>query len=177
MSANTLPDITRRGYSIRGLANWLLDYADELNRPITNMALNKLLFFAYEEYLVRFRTILTNAKIEAWEHGPVFREVYQSFKCHGDRPITGRASFFSTQTMKVEESVVDISPADEARLKTAIAPLMRLSAARLRNMSHIEGGAWHQVWWYQGHANPGMEITPNLILMGRYTKGSVDENS
>jgi uncharacterized phage-associated protein len=176
MNADTPSMINRRGYSIRGLANWLLDYADELNLPITNMALNKLLFFAYEEYLVRFGTVLTNAKIEAWEHGPVFREVYQSFKCHGDRPITARASFFSTQTMKVEKSVADISPVDESTLKAALAPLMHLSAARLRNLSHVEGGAWHQVWWYQGHANPGMEITPNQILRGRRKKGSVDEN-
>lgn len=157
----------QRGYSVRGLANWILDYADELGLPITNMALNKLLYFAYEESLARSGVLITNAKIEAWEHGPVFREVYQAFKDNGDRPIRSRASFFSPATMQVETSTVSISPADASVLKTVLAPLMPLSAASLRHRSHIEGGAWHRVWWYQGHANPGMEITPDQILSSR----------
>lgn len=157
----------QRGYSVRGLANWILDYADELGLPITNMALNKLIFFAYEESLARLNVMLTNAKIEAWEHGPVFREVYQAFKDNGDRPIRNRAAFFSPTTMTVETSTVTLSRADEAVLKAVLAPLMPLSAARLRHRSHVEGGAWHRVWWYQGHANPGMEITPDQILSSR----------
>jgi uncharacterized phage-associated protein len=168
MSALPILDTNRRGYSVRGLANWILDYADELGVPITNMALNKLVFFAYEDILLRSGVALTNAKIEAWEHGPVFREIYQSFKDHGDRPITSRASFFSPQTMTVEKSALQLTAADDAIIKAALTPLMSLSPAKLRQLSHVAGGAWHRVWWYRGHANPGMEITPELILASRY---------
>src|SRR5436853_5755481 len=94
--------LRRAEHSIRGLANWILDFADEVEIDITNMALNKLAFFAYEAYLLRKRTILTNAKIEAWEHGPVFREIYQDFKAWGDKPIRGRCSFYSVETDAVE---------------------------------------------------------------------------
>lgn len=156
--------LQRRGYSVRGLANWVLDYAAELKLPVTNMALNKLVYFAYERSLLRRGMILTNAKIEAWDHGPVFREVYQAFKSFADRPITSRASFFSIQTGAVEESVVDLSEDDASFLRNALRELVPLSASKLRELSHIEGGAWHQVWCYDGHANPGMEITPDLIL-------------
>jgi uncharacterized phage-associated protein len=153
-----------RGYSVRGLANWILDYAAELKLPVTNMALNKLVYFAYERSLIARGTILTNAKIEAWDHGPVFREVYQSFKSFADKPIISRASFFSVQSGALEESVADLSLDDAAFLRSALRDLIPLSASRLRELSHIEGGAWHQVWCYDGHANPGMEITPELIL-------------
>lgn len=154
----------RCGHSVRGLANWILDYAAELGLPITNMALNKLVYFAYESTLLRHGKIVTNAKIEAWDHGPVFREVYQAFKSFGDRPITARASFFSTRTGDVETSVAKLTDEDAAFLRKGLHDLMSLSASRLRELSHIPGGAWHRVWCYDGHANPGMEITPELIL-------------
>ncbi|WP_156397266.1 MULTISPECIES: Panacea domain-containing protein [unclassified Sphingomonas] len=153
--------------SIRGLANWLLDYADSRGLLLTNMALNKLLFFAYEALLLHKGIVLTNAKIEAWEHGPVFREIYQAFKKFEDKPIRDRARFFSAKSGKEEVSSVSLSESDEATLRDSIEPLIRLSASRLREISHVEGGAWHQVWWYDGHANPGMEITPELIVAAR----------
>lgn len=82
------------GYSVRGIANWILDEADARKLPVTNMALNKLTYFLYESYLINFGAVVTKARIEAWEHGPVFREIYQAFKKYGDKPIKGRATFF-----------------------------------------------------------------------------------
>ena len=154
----------RRGYSVRGLANWVLDFADEQRRPVSNMALNKLVFFACERLLVERGALLTNAKIEAWEHGPVFREIYQSFKDCDDHPIRSRSRFFSAATGTMELATVHMHGADEAAVKAALSPLLSLSASRLRAISHIEGGAWHRVWWHEGDANPGMEITPALLL-------------
>lgn len=156
--------LDRAGYSVRGLANWLLEYAESVGATHTNMGLNKLLFFAVEAMLVRKYRLLTNAKIEAWEHGPVFREVYQSFKRHGDKPINGRASFYSSALGTMEESHVTLLPEDEALLRSALAPLIHKSASELRAISHLPHGAWHHVWWYDGYANPGMEITPELII-------------
>lgn len=154
----------RRGYSVRGLANWILDLADEQGYPVSNMALNKLVFFACERLLVERRALLTNAKIEAWEHGPVFREIYQSFKECADRPIRLRARFFSAATGTMELASVQLRQDDEAAITDAIVPLLSLSASRLRAISHVECGAWHRVWWHEGDANPGMEITPALLL-------------
>jgi uncharacterized phage-associated protein len=164
---NMVPDpesIERRGYSIRGLANWILDYAAELGVPVTNMALNKLAFFALERMLVERQVLLTNARIEAWEHGPVFREIYQSFKDCGDGAISSRSKFFSPPTATFKTVHVELQPEDEALLRDALLPLIPLTASRLRAISHGEGGAWHRVWWHDGEANPGMEITPALLL-------------
>lgn len=154
----------RRAYSVRGLANWILDLADTRALPITNMALNKLAFFAYERMLLERNTLLTNAKIEAWEHGPVFREIYQAFKRFDDKPITDRAKFFSPATGSVELVQLEMMSDDEALLTAVLSSLLPLSASRLRALSHIEGGAWHRVWWHDGEANPGMEITPDVLI-------------
>ena len=166
--------LSRLGYSVRGLANWILDYADELKLTVSNMALNKLVYFAFEKMLLEKQAIITDAKIEAWEHGPVFREIYQSFKLFGDRPITNRAEFYSVETGLVESVHLDADVETEAYLKAVLLPLMTLSASKLREISHVPGGAWHRVWCYEGHANPGMEITPTEIIEAASERGSVN---
>lgn len=162
--ASNQMEIVERELSVKALGNWILSYADRLGVEITNMALNKLVFFLYERVLIEKRQILTNAKIEAWEHGPVFREIYHSFKEHGDKPIKSRARSFSPKTRTLEVVESRFASDDEAYFEEVLAPYVKLSAARLREISHIENGPWHKVWWYEGEANPGMEITPNVIL-------------
>lgn len=166
---NALPKL---GHSVRGIANWILDYADTLGFSVTNMALNKLVFFAFEKVLVENGALLTDAKIEAWDHGPVFREIYHSFKSYSDKPIKGRIEFYSIDTGKSEVAVADVGEPLAETLRETIRPLLPLSASRLRNLSHIEGGAWHQVWCHDGYANPGMEITPELVLDAARERGT-----
>ena len=151
-------------YSVRGLANWILDFAESRGHGLTNMAINKLVFFAYEAVLLKHGRKLTTAKIEAWDHGPVFRELYQDFKRHEHRPISSRASFYSVASGNTEISKIDLAPEDEAEIVRTLESLIGLTASQLRELSHVEGGAWHRVWGYDGYANPGMEITPQTIL-------------
>lgn len=157
-------DPQQLGHSVRGLANWVLDFADQHGARHTNMGINKLVFFAIEALLIEQGVLLTNAKIEAWEHGPVFRELYQSFKKYGNGYIAGRASRFSAVKNEFEEARIQLDAAEEAALQKALLPLIHKSAAELRALSHKPGGAWHKVWWYEGHANPGMEISPALLI-------------
>ena len=161
----------RLRYSVRGLANWILDLSSNRGFEVTNMALNKLIYFAIERALIEKRILLTDARIEAWDHGPVLREVYHSCKANGDKPIVDRISFYSVDTQKVETSSVVLPPDLSDFLEDTLEPLLPLNASRLRNMSHVEGGAWHQVWCHEGYANPGMEITPELILSAAVSKG------
>ena len=173
-SSTTAP-IKRLRYSVRGLANWILDFAERSGFAVSNMALNKLIFFAIEKVLIEKRELLTDARIEAWDHGPVFREVYHSFKQNGDKPIENRISFYSVDSQKVETSSVELPEEISELLEGALLPLLPLSASRLRNLSHVEGGAWHQVWSYDGYANPGMEIKPELILSAAGVEGILDD--
>lgn len=163
--------LIRLGYSVRGLANWILDLSDRLSFPITNMALNKLVFFSIEKILVEKGALLTDAKIEAWEHGPVIRELYHNFKAYGEKPIKTRAEFYSVDTGKTEISSTSLTKDDAILLEDFLRPLLPLSASRLRNLSHIKDGAWHRVWCHDGYANPGMEITPELILLAASERG------
>lgn len=151
-------------YSVKELANWVLDYAESMGGDLSNMALNKLVYFAYEYALREHGRKLTAAKIEAWDHGPVFREIYSSFKKYGSDPITSRASRYNTGTNTVDTVSPSLAPEDEAIIVSAIGPLIRLPAYILRELSHDVGGAWDKVWNHSCSSNPGMEITDDLIL-------------
>ena len=151
-------------YSVKALANWVLDYAGRSGEQPTNMALNKLVYFAYEFALKSTGRKLTNAKIEAWDHGPVFREVYSAFKKFGADPITERATWYNTGTNEVETVVPAIDPDDELLMIKALGPLIRLPAYILRELSHDASGPWAAIWHHDTSSNPGMEITDDIIL-------------
>lgn len=151
-------------YSVRSLANWLLDYAEANGHRLSNMALNKLIYFAYEHALVTYGRKLTNAKIEAWDHGPVFREVYHDFKRFGAAPIAGRAKAYDPQTDALVVASPEIDPDDQEIIKEAIQDLVRLPASTLRDISHARGGPWDLTWNHAGDVNPGMHISDDLIV-------------
>jgi uncharacterized phage-associated protein len=133
------------------------------------MSLNKLLYFCYEEYLHRTGLKLTSAKVEAWDHGPVFREIYRDFKQYGSENITGRAKRFNATLNILEVAEPEIAPPDASFLAAVVDPLMRLPAFILREVSHAHGGAWDKVWNHTTSSNPGMEITDDLILNSHVT--------
>ena len=54
---------------------------------ITNLKLQKVLYFAQAYYLAKLGRALFSDKIEAWEYGPVIPNVYHTFKSKGSDPI------------------------------------------------------------------------------------------
>jgi uncharacterized phage-associated protein len=174
-STKSQTDFARKEISVRALANWILDYADRLGESVSNMSLNKLIYFTYEEILKTENSILTNAKIEAWQHGPVFREVYHSFKAHDDRPIKSRAKFFDISSERATVVKYHFDEEFQSFLEAFLKPLIPLTASRLRAMSHEVGGAWHSVWMHDGHANPGMEITAEIVRGAQLRKEAYSE--
>lgn len=151
-------------YSVKQIANWILDYADRRGLTLSNMSLNKLVYFAYEYALVTSGRKITGAKIEAWDHGPVFREIYSSFKKFGSDDITDRATRYNPITNSVEMVEPDIAPEDEKIIIEALEPMIRLPAFILREISHDDQGPWSSVWHHTASSNPGMEITDDIIL-------------
>ena len=55
-------------------ATYLLYIMGEVFDDLTNMKLNKLLYFAQGYYLKKYGRPLFDNAIEAWEHGPVVPE-------------------------------------------------------------------------------------------------------
>ena len=82
-------------YDVDKIANWFIwyneyirDFENEDTDDITNMKLQKLLFYAQSAFLAIKGVPLFNNNILAWEHGPVIPEIYDKFKINGNKGIT-----------------------------------------------------------------------------------------
>lgn len=148
---------------VRVIANLVLDRADELAVGVSNMALNKIVYFVHCDHLLETGDPLVTAKIEAWQHGPVFREIYHEFKKWEKGDIKSRAQKIDPFTGEVEVATATFGAGELARIVGMIDRYIHFSAAHLRALSHRDGGPWDRVWDHSGRANPGMRISNELI--------------
>lgn len=152
------------GYDPRGIANYLLDYADKKSRPVTHMALQKILYFCHGWFLAKHNKPLLSEPAEAWSHGPVYKSVYRSFKAAKRESISFRAKALNFGSGKSE---IVVSPLDEEAsqfIENIFDVYSQYTAAQLRNMTHEIDGPWHQVCEKaKGKAVPGMRIPDALI--------------
>lgn len=151
------------GFDSRAVANALLDIAEGMQIEISNLSLNKIMFFAHTEYLLRFDEKLVQDSFEAWQFGPVLPVIYHQFKKNGDRPIGNRATFICHKTgedrifsWECLENHVDI-------LSSVLNQYGRMSSYALVQLSHIRGGPWDKVWNASSDHEFGMCIPDHLI--------------
>jgi uncharacterized phage-associated protein len=151
-------------FDVRAIANFVLDQADNRQFEVTNMALNKIVYFVHCDFLLEKKFPLVGAKIEAWQHGPVFREVYHEFKQWNDSPIFGRATKINVETGEVAKATADFDAELSCYLASLVDRYIGFTASQLRAISHRDGGPWAKVWGHDGRSNPGMKISNELII-------------
>lgn len=108
------------------VADWMLAKAHAKGvSDMTNMKLNKLVYFAQAHTLAATGNSLIKEDAEAWTHGPVFVSVYRAYQASGSSPIKhlpSRVPHFDA----VSEELLDRVWADYGHD----------SASRLRKISH-----------------------------------------
>ena len=152
-------------YDPRAVANLMLDEADRRELMITNLALQKLLYFAHGIHLRRTNEPLVSGYFEAWQYGPVHPSVYRAFKRSGSEPIAIRAVGQDPLTGKTRElrKPTDLDVID------LVSDVMRsygdVSPGRLVALSHAEKAPWAVV---VARAREdvvfGMRIPDNVII-------------
>lgn len=123
----------------------MLDEGHRHGRPITNLALQKLLYFAHALFLIERKQPLVSGYFEAWEFGPVHPAVYQSFKVARDRPITFRALKRNLITGATEEIESPLEPNVTQHVSRIMAQYGALTPGQLVKISHAKGAPWHFV--------------------------------
>ena len=74
-------------YKAMDLANYIVDKCIKDNAPITNLQLQRILYFVQKEFLKR-GSLAFSDDIEAWKCGPVVPNVYFYFCGFGATPIS-----------------------------------------------------------------------------------------
>lgn len=70
-------------YKIRDISRYVINFAFETNRSVTNLKLQKILYFLYGFYYFVTKDELFDEEFEAWAYGPVVRKSYVDYSMFG----------------------------------------------------------------------------------------------
>ncbi len=86
------------------VGNSILERAQQDDKDITPMKLQKLIYCLYKEYYKSTGRALFDERFEAWKYGPVLRSVYDTFKKYGANAIKGFAAATDGNVYVVNQS-------------------------------------------------------------------------
>ena len=116
-------------YDAMDVAKYIVTYCYENGKPISNLKLQKMMYFTWVDYYRETGNPLFLDDICAWKLGPVVPEVYYGFCPYAAAPI--RRSF-----------ECDLLSADATIVTESIEKWMYQSASALVNITHKEDGPW-----------------------------------
>ncbi|MEZ7546394.1 Panacea domain-containing protein [Veillonella sp. 20925_1_51] len=128
--SNTFTDTSRHAKTI---AMWFLqrnkrEQKDNFDvEGISNLKLQKLLYYAYGCYLASTKKRLFSEHLEAWQHGPVVPEIYDIYKHYG----AGSINSDSDSKVELEDEITDV-------LEWVYNEFGQFTAWALRNRTHEE---------------------------------------
>lgn len=128
------------------VANYLIERWGQ-DYPVTNLKLNKMVYYAQVESIAMTGEPLFDDCIEAWQYGPVEPAVYHAFCSHGRSRITE-----PTERVQIEPEAAQI-------IDSAANKFGSLSAFDIVSLSHRPDGAWAKVYTPDYDA----EITVDVI--------------
>lgn len=152
------------GYDGRAVANFILDFCDRRDQNVTNLALQKVVYFCHVWSLIELQRPLIRHKFEAWEFGPVLPYLYRDFKSYDRAPIAGRAMQIDPENGRHRVVAYSFDAETGLLLENITRFYIRMRACDLVDLSHAAGGPWHSVWNHGGIVNPGMKIENSKIL-------------
>ena len=164
-------------YDANAVANFFLDVAKSEAKPLDQMKLQKLVYYANGWHLAIKSKPLIHEQVEAWRYGPVIPSLRDSFRQYGDQPIDSPASYVvpcrreMTSFDELEEVVPTIeqgNPADLGFVRTLLERVWQVygkyTGIQLSNMTHEQGSPWDHVHqFYEGSIPKGTDIPEQVI--------------
>ena len=77
-------------YDAVSVAKYVINYCMKKAAPVTNLKLQKILYYLWIEFYKATGKPLFNNTIRAWPLGPVVPDVYDRFCAYGGLPIRQR---------------------------------------------------------------------------------------
>ncbi|EHK2406173.1 DUF4065 domain-containing protein [Clostridium perfringens] len=77
-------------YDVIDIANYIVNVSIEKNEAITNLKLQKILYYTEAAFLVEANKTCFYEDFEHWRHGPVIPEVYSKFRKYLNSKITDK---------------------------------------------------------------------------------------
>ena len=103
-------------YNVMDVARYMINYSIEIGRPVSNLKLQKLLYFVQVAFIRQYGIPCFEEPIIHWRHGPVVKSVYQKYKAYGAEAITDKElEYFSFRyNMDLRSFVIEPKRYEEA---------------------------------------------------------------
>ena len=137
--------MTTAPYDARSVANLMLDEANRSSLSLTNLAVQKLLYFAHALHLIERKLPLMTGYFEAWQFGPVHPSVYSAFRSAGAEPIRFRARKMDVLTGETSPLSNPSDPYVTQLMQRVLNSYGRLSTGRLVDISHAKNAPWDYI--------------------------------
>ena len=121
------------------VANFVINLANRNKLSVTNLQLQKILFFLQGYTLSKYQVGIVKGNFSKWQYGPVQKNVYCTFKDYGASPITNEYSDayfdelgqFKTQTPKMK----NIDEHTQTTLKCLVLKLLKIRVWKLIDLT------------------------------------------
>lgn len=147
--------------TINQVADYMIHFAHESGSFISNLKLQKLLFYAQAWHLALKDQPLFDAEFAAWIHGPVNKEIYDKFKRYSFRNIDS----------EVEKPVFD--PETESFLRELLEEYFPLDAYQLELLTHQEM-PWIEARQGLSPAQPSNSVISQISMRDYYRSQAGD---
>ncbi|CAH1856201.1 Panacea domain-containing protein [Convivina praedatoris] len=131
-------------YKSIDIANFIVSLGIDAKAPVTNLKLQKIMYFLNAAYLVESNQPLIDDQFSRWAYGPVIESIYAIFKSYGAMSIKApvpKVSYsendpFSFKTEPFSEDIIHKD--DRQRIKQMFDVLNNFKAFQLVNLTHEE---------------------------------------
>ena len=120
-------------YSYIEIANYFIREHKKTGDFVTNMQLQKLLYFTNGIYLYYKNKPLIKEKFQAWRYGPVIKQLYDDLKYAGSSYI--KNTIDAGNQVNIEDDVYILLQSVDRAYGT-------MDGWKLSEISHIKEGAW-----------------------------------
>ena len=120
-------------YNALDVANFIIDRFTKKKDPVSNLRLQKLLYFVWVEFYRETKRSLFVDSMYAWPFGPVVPDVYYEYCSYGGRPINLLCDN-------------EITPEDAQIIEEILQEYQTIPVNKLVEKTHRPGTPWYEIF-------------------------------
>ena len=134
--------MNRAKYDALDVANYIVNYSIDSGNPVSNLKLQKLLYYVQAASLVENDCAMFREDISAWKYGPVIEVVYHAFKWYVDKlindKVTEKDTFFDFDIIEHYDPDKMIDDEDKTLIQKIVASYKKYSPLDMVKKTHGE---------------------------------------
>lgn len=127
----------KKGYDALEVSRHIINYSNDAGYGITNLKLQKLLYFAQAYFLTEKGCPCFRDDIEAWNFGPIVPSVYREYKRYGGFYVFSVETYIDPLTLKrkrFEDKIISVE--DKKLINSVVDAFAEYSNSCLTDLVH-----------------------------------------